>query len=551
MAAATGEEPAGGGAGDAGAGQRPRERLPRPLWVVTALYALILLGYTVLLPTYRAPDEPQHVDLVLAMEQRFSYPNYDERLVSPAVLASEDLVRFGRGTSPWSGRKHRNRTADEAPSRDGRPSFSDLEGWSPPPTPAEIAQDPMRYRNYVAQHPPLYYELLGHVLGVIPGSSDWAFDQVVGFLRICNALLLVPIPWIVYRTLRRIGGSPHAALTASIVPLAVPQLAHIGGSVNNDNLLVLLAAIVTSLGARIAMGDLTGRTAVLTGLIGGMALLTKGFALFIPPWIAITYIAAARTTRNRSSAMSRGMLTLGVMTLVGGWWWIRNVVELGTLQPGIATRPLAPPGFEPDFAWWVRRFGAFLIERTWGWFGWLEVRMPLAAIVVATALVAIAWAAALGLRDAEGMRARLCILLLPLAMLALLVGVGAYRAYAATSVTAGLQGRYLFSAVVGVAVVAGQGLSRAAGRWGRYSPLGVLCGAIIMHVLAFQTLMTAYWGSPDATLADRVRALAAWAPWPGGLLSFGGVALIGLTIWMLAETVIHAAGGPRAIGKSA
>jgi hypothetical protein len=33
-----------------------------------------------------------------------------------------------------------------------------------------------------------------------------------------------------------------------------------------------------------------------------------------------------------------------------------------------------------------------------------------------------------------------------------------------------------------------------------------------------------YWGAPGATLADRVRAVVAWAPLPGELIALGALA---------------------------
>ena len=56
------------GSVDAGSLHAPaRPRLPLLVWVVTALHVALLLAYTVLYPAYLGYDEPQHVDMVVAL----------------------------------------------------------------------------------------------------------------------------------------------------------------------------------------------------------------------------------------------------------------------------------------------------------------------------------------------------------------------------------------------------------------------------------------------------------------------------------------------------
>ena len=65
----------------------------------------------------------------------------------------------------------------------------------------------------------------------VPGARDWSFDQVVGFLRFLSVLLVLPLPLIVFHTARRMYGSVPVATGAAAVPLAIPQLVHIGAAV--------------------------------------------------------------------------------------------------------------------------------------------------------------------------------------------------------------------------------------------------------------------------------------------------------------------------------
>lgn len=115
---------------------RPDPPIPRVVWPITALFGLILLLYSVLFPTYRGPDEPQHVDLILAVRHDLAYPEFDERFVSRPIVESLRIVRFA-GLS-------RHLTEEEATPRSRRPSFSQL-----------APEGPTAMPNQMPQHPPL------------------------------------------------------------------------------------------------------------------------------------------------------------------------------------------------------------------------------------------------------------------------------------------------------------------------------------------------------------------------------------------------------------
>ena len=85
---------------------------------------------------------------------------------------------------------------------------------------------------------------------LIPGSGAAALDRDWYVMRLFNVMMLVPLPLLAWAAARRLHVGEAAAITASVVPLAVPQLLHIGSSINNDNLLVLLCSILAVLVAQ-------------------------------------------------------------------------------------------------------------------------------------------------------------------------------------------------------------------------------------------------------------------------------------------------------------
>lgn len=496
--------------------------VPRAVWLIVALHGALLALYSVSFASFRGPDEPQHTDLVRYVRAADAYPAYDERQLGRPVYDALDIVRFDVPAVT-----SRDLPENEAPPRAQRPSFEDL---------GSDLETVASESNQLPSHPPLYYGLAAAVTGAvsaIPGKL--AFDQEVGVLRLLGALLVLPLPLLAWATARRLRAGWSTALAAAAVPLAVPQLHHIGASATNDNLLTLLVGIATLLAARVVTGDRSWRTAVLLGVVTGLALLTKAFALFLPIWIAMAFAVAVRRGWSWRASLPRMVLTLGVAFVVGGWWWARNLLVFGQIQTGIKLLDPAPAGFDPDPLWWLGRYLTLMPLRFWGSFGWFDVSIPTAAAIAAS--VAVLLLIAVGIAAAESGRRRidLAMMLMPLLAIAAMVAIGAFQGYLRTSFDEGLQGRYLFPGIVGLAAVVAWGL-----RDKRWAPLAVLVGAAAMQVTAWLTIIDFYWGGPD--LLGELRSLVAWAPWHPAVLAVGAVLLVAAAAATTAELVKEARG---------
>jgi 4-amino-4-deoxy-L-arabinose transferase-like glycosyltransferase len=486
-------------------------RVHRAVWAVTALWGALLILYTVLFPTYRGPDENRHVDLIVAVGRDFGYPDFDERNLSQAMVGSMEAIHFGRNSF--------NLTEEEAPPRSERPRLAGPE-----------AQIPSDFVNQIPQHPPLYYAVMAGVSSfadtLIPGADRWPFDKYVWFLRLLNVLMILPLPGVAYLAARELDVSQSAAIAAAAFPLAIPQLVHIGATVNNDNLLTLLVGVLTVMLVKIAKGKTSRRLAVGAGIVGGLCLLTKGFALFLPAWFAMAYVIGAK--RRPRGVVMPAVIALGVMVLIGGWWWIRNLVSFGTVQPGVALLPAAPSGFTPDYVFWAKRFFAWMPIRFWGWFGWFDVRLPLAFPVIASVLTLGGVTVAFLSRRSP--RIRFLVLLTPIASIAAMTALASLRGYLGHGDTPAIQGRYLFPGVVGLATVAIWGAWAIARRRHRWLPSGLLGGAAILQGATLATVLPVYWGEPDAGVLQRISALAAWAPWTLSLYAVVLVVLVAFVI---------------------
>lgn len=501
---------------------RDGARTPRVIWLVTALFGCLLLLYSILFPSYRGPDEPQQVDLVLQVQETWRYPDSDGRFIAQSIIDTLDVVSFHS--------RSRDLKAGDASLRSSRPPLMAL-------TPVSSQ------RNHLTQHPPLYYYTLAVISEAVdiftPGDAlSRPFDMTVWILRLGNVLLLLPVPAITYHVVRRLGARHEAGVAAAVMLLGIPQFTHIGAVVNNDNLLVLLVAALTLLLVRIARGELSTRTSLVTGVVAGLALLTKASALFLPVWIGFAYLLCARQRKLSAPAVRGFALAGGSAAVIGGWWWIRNLIVHGSPLTGALATPASVGGdFTADPFWWSQRFVAWITRRFWGWFGWFDVELPLWAVLLGVALVFVG--AALMFFDRRnvvgGSRVTAAFLLFPTVIVGGLVAVGAYRGYLNTGDTPSIQGRYLFPGVAGLAAVTMLGIQNLFRRVDRLSVFSVLFAAV-MQVAGVITALHFYWAPRGAgSLWGEARSMIAWSPWPGELSVALGLALLGFGAWVVHE----------------
>jgi 4-amino-4-deoxy-L-arabinose transferase-like glycosyltransferase len=406
--------------------------------------------------------------------------------------------------------------------------------------------------------------VIGFERWVLPGDDVPSVDREVGLLRAVDVALLAALPLLAWATARRLGGSDRAGVVAALATLCLPQLVHIGAAVNNDNLFVLLGGLLAALLAGVARGQAGRRTDLAVGVVLGLALLTKAFAVMFVPWVAAAYAVGAVTTRSRRRAIVGGAVALGVGAVLGGWWWVGNWLREGQPAPTTEslTRTLAerPRGFSPDavvFAW---TFTGRLVTRTWAWvgFGKGKFDLPVAVVAVGTTAFLAATAVALvtarrGTAPGGGLR-RVDVVLAWLAtiLVAAFVARRAWGLYVTTGRFAFVQGRYLFGTIVGPMAVAAIG----AVRLHRRAPVAVVAGAIVVQGWVLRDVIAGAWSGDGR--AGAIDGMLAWSPWPAAAVAavaaVGAAALVALVVecWRVSAggqpSPTNPSGGP--IGRS-
>jgi 4-amino-4-deoxy-L-arabinose transferase-like glycosyltransferase len=494
-----------------------RGRGLRQVGAVTALFTLLLVWYSVLVPMWRAPDEREHVDLVLDLAEEQTYPAWDENWFSAGVL---------NGSVAISGATNRTHLdGADAPPRATRPTLGELHGRGPSGT-----------RNEMAQHPPAYYAALAagySAVTVAVEQQDLAAEQVVGLLRLLNIGLTALVPAICWWAARRAGLGRPAAAVASLVPLAIPGLLEIGSAVNNDNLLTVACGAAVALAVGVARGDARRSTAVALGLLTAVALLTKLFAVVLLPVIAAAYWAGRRRV-PRGALRGPFVIAAGVAAS-GLWWYVVNLARYGAVNPSADTDRFgeAPASFTPDLHEWSTTLGTFLADGFWGRPGKFEAPLPNVYVILATVcLLGVAAFGAVELwrrrQGGAGGGALVVVLLLPLPGILAMVAGNSYRLYASSGVLAFMHGRYLMPAVTGVAVLFAAGVSRLLGDRPRLAVGVLLAAAVVMQRAALLQVLGHFWGPPAASLRQALRSAVAWSPWPGEVI--GALALVSLAV---------------------
>ncbi len=535
-----------------GEGQRLR------LFAVGALGLALFTLWSFLAPLAEPPDEVQHVDMTYYLAGGASYPDYDERVIgagASSLVFSHLILLTGRDGEIVAD----YRTVETASPERLNPTYAEAGGSEPDAAIQKGVAGVMAgftdalLLNQMPQHPPLYY--LGSATALqasrhLPGGSDRSMHTEVHLLRLLNAAMMAAVPVIAWFAARRLGTSEATALTASLLVLCVPQFTHVGAAVNNDNLFNLLAALLALPLVAVVRGDLRKRTAAAIGVLTGLAFLTKAFALVLPPWIALCYLLAVRRRpeRRRQGIVSLGLVSV-IVAISSGWWWVRNLIRHGTPAPSIhSTNPAnipAPLGFEPDIVSFVRRFVALLTERSWVDFSYLH-SLPIGIVIVATASVATLLVAPFVRRPPqpdrpshhrEPRRLELATLGSVVGLLLVFVFVRAWFLYVETGREYFIQGRYLFGAIVPLAVIAAVGANRLLNRW---SPLVALGAVVAMQGAGIHLAIERLWGTPDASLRSSWDAMVAWNPWPIPLVSITALAVVilcGICAFLLTKQI--------------
>ena len=435
-----------------------------PLFVLILVVYLTAGGlYVFLTPDWQAPDEPAHYNYVRELTTQSGFPRLAGRCYNQAYLNDLTARRF----------------------------------------PADMPIDNLCYESH---QPPLYY-LLGMPVFVLSRG----YLSVLRFLSM--ALLgggVVSLAFLIGRTI--FPGQPVIAYGTMAFVAFVPMHLAILSSINNDVLAELMLAIILLMlvqrllsGHHVPQNDQPRRyfeNDWLLGIVLGLGLGTKLTVYIAIPLVAVVlWWTASKETENQHPVSDwrrlaqQAAIIYGVAFLIILPWFIRNAVIYGKLDilglirhDEIVVGQLRTADYlaEVGLLSYLSEFVTTTFHSFWGQFGWMAVPMDSRTYLVLTLLTLTAAGGLIGFwwrtRSAgvtflsSGQRQALSLM-----GLTILLVVLAYIWYNLTYRQ--FQGRYLFPALIPLAIFFALGLNEAFSlqwRWWLVAGLAAALGWIVV-----------------------------------------------------------------------
>lgn len=247
------------------------------------------------------------------------------------------------------------------------------------------------------------------------------------------------------------------ALGAAVITAFNPQFLFTNAAVNNDGLLTALCSMALLLCIFLVTRGPSIRRCVLLGVVVGLASLTKltGLGLLAPVAVVLLMVGLRCSFRE---AVKGGVIVVGLVLLLAGWWYGRNWVLYGDLT-GMSMFFEAlgdSPGRDLTLRRFVDELEGFRLSY-WAVFGWFNV---LAGSWVYRFFDLVVLGGAIGwpLAVVRGLKRRGTVSFRSLLVMAvwMLVVAGGYVRY--NQLIDAATGRLVFPAISGVSMLLAWGL---------------------------------------------------------------------------------------------
>ena len=395
----------------------------------------------------------------------------------------------------------------------------------------EGSEEQRRWPGPLTGYPPLYF-----LYSAVP---YWFFRHApiisrLFAVRFASVLLGALSCIFAYLMAYELRQSRRWGLVLGLAMAMMPMYVFITSVANNDAAVDFAAAVLIWLIVRIYRSDrVSAVLALATGVIGGLALLTKPtiLPLLLVAGIIILIKAFPSSYVSRRSLQIRlaiGALYGTSIALVYSPWiliryhYFHDVRLLSLPFPSLfrlitgdtAVSASAPPilGAAPHlfavsrFSLWSyliyeknrgpAYFGWLLVRSFWGDFGWLDAPLPVRVFALIVAFCAIAGTGLIVQFVNQPAQRRGLLLLMALLVVQtvfLFIGVDYFQGFIKTGSDFGLQGRYFFPILAPLLLVLLSGWDYL---W-RGNPLGLriaMVGMAALQVVGFATIITRYYG---------------------------------------------------------
>ncbi len=189
--------------------------------------------------------------------------------------------------------------------------------------------------RYESWQPPLYYSLAAVLYRL---TSSLSFDLQFLALRLFSVVLGAVVLWAIYRLVREVfPNNEFLALAATAFAATVPMHLAMSAGINNDILAELLLLLIVWQCVRIVQNGLDLQCGAITGILLGLAMLTKT-TIYAGAAVIATAISLQHELHYESPAqmvarkLCRLLGVFALAMLFATPWFIRNAQVYGNLD---------------------------------------------------------------------------------------------------------------------------------------------------------------------------------------------------------------------------
>jgi len=326
--------------------------------VILVAFVLLSTTYSVVTPIFEAPDELQHYFFVQHLADGEGLPVITgpvpdiqaEVHQPPLYYTLGALVTFWINTGPLTDFVWHNPHAQiGVPTASGNVNMV-----------VHSAEESFPYRGVtLAVH-------LVRLLSVLMGAATVLATYCIARQIMPQRPHPGPPP-----TLRE--GAEGLAIGAAVINAFNPQFAFISGTINNDNLVIVLFALAAWLLVVLARREVSRGRLILLGLVIGLASLTKLTGLMLLPLAAVV-LGVVALHRQRLISFVGWMTIVSIVALaVGGWWYARNWLLYGDpLGMKIMAILFRTRVYRPSLLELLAEFKGLRMS-FWALFGWFNI----------------------------------------------------------------------------------------------------------------------------------------------------------------------------------
>ena len=185
--------------------------------------------------------------------------------------------------------------------------------------------------QWASQHPPLFYLYEAPFVGpfVDHGHDAWAGYAARTASALIAVVAVLAVMWAVHAIA---PGRRVLWLAAGTATAVSPLVVAVGGTVFNDNMLLVWTALTIGLTARILRDGITRQRLVLLALFGSGLLLTRASGAIVFAVCGATLGVVSLIRSRRDWRQIGGLVLAGLVPLLAsGWFYLRNLHIVGNL----------------------------------------------------------------------------------------------------------------------------------------------------------------------------------------------------------------------------